>query len=197
MTSDDGLALEPYRFLLRCLERPSESQFALLRHPEFPGLVNRLAGELGVPGLPPDAALPESLEDLSSTYIALFDAGLPQPLVPLTATFYCRREPIPSVLHEHMLFFQAFGMRPRPDNVDTPDHLLNQLEFLAALSDVQRLSEKPEAAAQAKLDFLQRHVLPWIGLAAERAAREAPALYATLLRVVDAWLRLEASPVGT
>jgi TorA maturation chaperone TorD len=112
--------------------------------------------------------------------------------VPLIASHYSRRDPVPKVLHEHVLFYQTFGLRLRDDNGETADHLLNELEFLARLTRLQDAAPDDERARPiraAKRDFLARHTADWVPRAAKAAGRFAPPLYAFLLRLLAAWSR--------
>jgi len=184
--------LEPYSFFQRCLEKPSAEQLALFQHPQFPSLLAGLAADLGEALLAWEP--PPTFADLEATYISLFEVGLPAPPIPLLCSHYCHRDPVPKVLHEHMLFYTTFVLAPRDDDDETADHLLNELDFLAALSRLEAAAVETERARPvrlAKRDFLARQLLAWLPEAAAKAEDLAPPLFVALLSLLLAAARAD------
>ena len=91
--------------------------------------------------------VPETLTELRSLYIDLFEAGLPQPRCPLLESAWLLNRPAGDVVLENKLYYQTFGLEI--DGRAAPDHLLTQLEFLAWLDHC-------EAAGNADLESVKR-----------------------------------------
>ncbi|MCC7476124.1 MAG: molecular chaperone TorD family protein [Pirellulales bacterium] len=67
-------------------------------------------------------------------------------------------------------FYQAFGMAPSERNPERPDHLVLELEFMAALLGLERLAEEGDGRSQhdrqqvcreAQSRFLEEHLAWW------------------------------------
>lgn len=178
---------EVYRFLRAALGPPSPEQHAWMRSAEFNRSSGALAEAFGVDG-PEGELVPEEWADHESRYLACFEVGMPGPPVPLLASHYQKREPVPRIIHEHILFYRRFGL-PGPDHHQAPaDHLVYQLDFLIHLDGLLRADRVDAGSALwARQDFLSRHVLRWT-VEASRQAREnrLPVVYRTLLAVLAA-----------
>lgn len=129
-----------------------------------------------------DAALelPDSAQRYEIEFIEAFEAGAPNPPVPLIESHYNKRDPVPKILHENILYYQTFGLRLKSSANETADHLRHQLEFVGYLCrlEVSELSganreEYLQQIRQARQEYVERHLLSWLPKAAERA-RPAP-----------------------
>jgi TorA maturation chaperone TorD len=125
--------------------------------------------------------------DHESRYLACFEVGLPAAPVPLLASHYQKREPVPRIIHEHILFYRRFGL-PGPDREQAPaDHLLYQLDFLIRLDELVLQDRIAGSALWARQDFLARHVRRWTAEAARQATeKRLPGVYCSLLAVLSA-----------
>jgi DMSO reductase family type II enzyme chaperone len=174
-----------YQFLLAALDKPSQRQFEWLRSDEFRDMLAQLCESFSVS--PPDDELtPDDFAEFESRYLACFEVGLPTPPVPLQASHYNRRQPAPATIHEHVLFYQQFGLRPVHGNSEPADHLSNELAFLIHLDErALRQPEQREQILRARRDFLKRQACQWPARAAELAADNGlPALYVTILSIL-------------
>jgi DMSO reductase family type II enzyme chaperone len=124
--------------------------------------------------------LPESAERYEIEFIEAFEAGAPNPPVPLIESHYNKRDPVPKILHENILFYQTFGLRLKASANETADHLRHQLEFVGYLYRLEASelagANRDEYLAQireARQEYAERHLLSWLPKAAERA-RPAP-----------------------
>ena len=104
-------ALNPYATFRFALAYPDERHLEMFR---------RLSEET-----------PETLEELRSLYLRLFEAGLPYPQCPLLESHYVLNRPATEVVLENKLFYKHFGLQV--ESKAAPDHLLTQLEFLGWL----------------------------------------------------------------
>src|SRR5581483_8334398 len=137
---------------------------------------------------PEGELVPTEWPDHESRYLACFEVGLPSPPVPLLASHYQKREPVPRVIHEHILFYRRFAM-PGPDRDQAPaDHLVYQLAFLVHLDELLRNGRVAiESALWARQDFLSRHVCRWTAEASRQAAeKHLPGVYQALLALLAA-----------
>ena len=128
--------------------------------------------------------VPTTLEDLRFLYIDLFEAGLPQPRCPLLESAWLLNRPAGDVVLENKLFYQNFGLKI--DSRAAPDHLLTQLEFLAWLDHcLEAGNPDRESLERARAEFLERHLLHWIGKAARLAGKAQGQCYARLLEALE------------
>lgn len=174
-----------YRFLLTALDRPIVEQHEWMRSTEFQRSLDGLCESFGV-DYPEGEQVPEEFADHESRYLACFEVGLPTPPVPLLASHYNRREPVPRVIHEHILLYRLFGVQVCPTRLEQADHLVNQLAFLVHLDELL-LAGKVERASlfHARHDFLGRHLLRWVRRATNDAReKQLPPLYCALLALL-------------
>ena len=184
---------EAFLFVRDLFEPPCCNQWARLHSEETRAAWTAMADRLGVSrtlDLPSDAAAYES------AFIAAFDAGAPRPLVPVFESHYNKREPVPRILHENVLFHQSFGLRLRHAGSETSDHLRHQLEFIGRLyhMEAEELGGRcdPEILAQIRAgrrDFLDRHLLSWLPEAFD-LARKAPGGFRWVASLVSMALNL-------
>lgn len=177
-----------YRFLLAAFDKPSADQYAWFASRSFQDALGELADRFGVPPAATEADA-GSVADHEARYLSCFEVGLPAPPVMLQASQYRRREPPTAVIHEHVLFYQRFGMSLTPDNREAPDHLLNELAFLIHLDELLRKGEGTESVLRARRDFLVRQGARWPEQAAAQAIdKRLPDVYATLLALLTSVL---------
>lgn len=106
--------------------------------------------------------------ELEATYIATFEVGVPEPPVPLYESAYARpdRAGRRALLEELVRFYEFFGLELGDAAEEAPDHLTVELEFVAALAQLERLAGERGAATaaflRARRDMLQRHLLPFL-----------------------------------
>lgn len=121
-------------------------------------------------GLENCATLPlaNSYESYAGEYVAAFEVGLPEPPCPLIESHWNKRDPVPKVLHENMLFYKQFGLELRSSSNETADHLRHQLEFVHHLYRMEREAvignrlEHADQCARARIDYLNRHLGFWV-----------------------------------
>ena len=174
-----------YRFLRASLGPPSPEQHDWMRGTEFAQSLAALTEAFGV-DLPEGELVPRDWADHESRYLACFEVGLPSAPVPMLASHYQKREPVPRIIHEHLLFYRRFGM-PGPDREQAPaDHLVYQLDFLIHLDELLRTDRIDAGSALwARQDFLSRHVLRWTEESRRQAEENGlPEVYRTLLEVL-------------
>jgi TorA maturation chaperone TorD len=176
-----------YRFLLAALDKPTPGQHAWFAGQKFRLTLERLGEEFGV-ARPTGELAAEDAAAHEARYLACFEVGVPQPPVPLLASHYNHREPVPHTIHEHVLFYKRFGVRPAADNIEPADHLLSELAFLIRL-DEMFLAPFPEAASvlRGRRDFLKRQAAGWPARAAAVAGeKQVPEVYQILLAILAA-----------
>ena len=174
-----------HRMLAQALDAPSLAQYAWLVSPEFQSGLEALCAEFGV-ACPVGELFPEEYADFESRYLACFEVGLPHAPVPLFASHYNKREPVPATIHEHVLFYRRFGANLAEGDSSSADHLRYELAFLMHLDDVLKREVVPAGwLLRARCDFLTRQVSRWAGQAAA-AAREngLPPVYQCLLELL-------------
>ena len=134
------------------------------------------------PNLGDHLVLPPDFSDFESRYIATFDVGVPTPQVPLLESHYNKRDPLPRILHENILFYQQFGLRLSSASNESADHLRHQLEFVSYLLSLLARAEASDNVGgrdqivqirRALSDYLSRHLLSWLPQALA-AADNAP-----------------------
>lgn len=131
--------------------------------------------------------VPESIEELRSLYMRLFEAALPHPAVPLLESHYVMNRPEGQVVLENKLFYRNFGLDPH--SRAAPDSLLAQLEFLSWLEHCKQAGNPDaESIDRAGRDFLELHVRPWLPHAARLARSAEGRCYADLMEALADWL---------
>jgi DMSO reductase family type II enzyme chaperone len=176
-----------YRFLALALESPSLPQFAWLTSPEFRPALAALAIEFDV-AVPGGELFPEEYSDFESRYLACFEVGMPQAPVPLCASHYNKRAPVPATIHEHVLFYRLFGAAIAEGDPSSADHLRHELAFLFHLDEllIEEVASA-ESLLRARCDFLKRQVNRWVGRAAAAAHENGlPPVYQCLLELLAA-----------
>lgn len=128
---------------------------------------------------------PSSLLELRSTYIDLFEAGLPHPKCPLLEGYYLPNRSTGEVVLENKLFFEHFGLGMNPKAA--PDHLLTQLEFLTWIEHCLAMGNpEPESLERARRDFVERHLVHWVPKAAQSLANRGESCYSAVFSSLSA-----------
>ncbi|MHB9036516.1 MAG: molecular chaperone TorD family protein [Armatimonadota bacterium] len=182
-----------YTFFYLLLEKPGPGQRSLVMDQETSSLLSKVAGYLHVADFQ-GADQPTSIEEAESSYLSLFEVGLPAPPCPLNESPYNRTAPPTKVIHENLLFYRAFGLDLKTENTELPDHICNQLEFLSYLTRLLEQSTDAESVASilaGKRDFVERHVLSWVPTAARKLQALDERLYAPILELLEAYVRLD------
>jgi DMSO reductase family type II enzyme chaperone len=173
-----------YRFLAAALDCPDEATHEWLLSPAFRQGLEILCDRFDL-SCPEGELFPTERADCQSRYLACFEVGLPGPPVPLLASAYNRREPVPATVHEHILFYQRFGARLAEGNREAADHLRNELAFLVRLDELLLQGQDRESLRLARRDFLSRQVNRWVRQAADAAVdRGLPPVYVCLLELL-------------
>jgi DMSO reductase family type II enzyme chaperone len=176
-----------YQFLLAALEGPTPEQYRWMSGSDFAQALESLCESYSLT-CPAGPYTPETFADHESRYLACFEVGLPGPPVPLLASHYNRREPVPRIIHEHILLYRRFGVQVRTGSLEPADHLVNQLAFLLRLDELtQSGSVDAESLLRARHDLLTRHLVRWTPLAAAvTEEKHLPPVYCVLLALLAA-----------
>ena len=153
-----------YRFFAFVFAPPTHECFDLLSQPSMPEALRNLWKQLGCEAKFPGFEWFTSYEQYESTYIALFDVGIPEPPVPLFESAHDKTHPAQEIALENTYFYEVLGLKSDPGRA-VPDYLVTQLEFLAALRyTCEHTSEESTAVslARAEAEFLERHLLNWV-----------------------------------
>lgn len=117
----------------------------------------------------PDARLEWHGGDaLESTYIATFEVGVPEPPVPLYESAYATDDKSGrrSLLEELVRFYEFFDLDLGENPSEAPDHLTVELEFMAAVAQLEHLAGLQGADVTpfrlAQRDFLDRHLVGFL-----------------------------------
>jgi DMSO reductase family type II enzyme chaperone len=158
------------RFFAYAFGPPSEERHRWFSQPGVADALAELWEQLSPEGKFPGFSWFPDFESYEAAYIALFDVGAPEPPVPLCESAHVRNHTPQELVLENTHFFEVLGLRANP-SLTVPDHLVTQLEFLSAVAYVRdHASDKSQRRAMTRLehDFLQRHLLNWIGTAQEK-----------------------------
>lgn len=157
-------------------------------NPEEPAGARGLAASLGKVLA---AASTTSADDWSDEYHRLFDAAM---CCPPNQTAFIRRDK-GAVIADITGFYRAFGFAPRPGISEKPDHIVTQLEFMAALlammaadpdPDPDPNSERQEITRCAFAGFASAHLSDWISIFTGRLEMVAAIpLFAAIARAVN------------
>lgn len=168
-------------FVHSLIRKPAADQHAWLLSSECQELWRELCSDFD--GLPGQLEVSVEYNDYAERYIATFDVGTPAPPVPLIESHYNKRDPIPRILHENILFYRQFGLQLRDSALESADHLRHQLEFVRHLLEYRAQLETDKQVAeagqvtQALQDYASRHLISWLPEAIS-CAEEAPLAFA-------------------
>ena len=173
VTSIDWQQNDLYRFFAFVFAPPTRECFDLLSQLGLPEALRNLWKQLKCEGECPAFEWFGSYEQYESAYIALFDVGMPEPPVPLFESAHDKTHPAQEIALENTYFYEVLGLKSDPSRA-VPDYLVTQLEFLAALRyTCEHTSEESTAVslARAETEFLERHLLNWVGTAKAKLDR--------------------------
>jgi DMSO reductase family type II enzyme chaperone len=177
-----------YRFFAFVFAPPTRKYFDLLSEPGLPEALRNLWKQLGCGGEFPGFDWFASYQQYESTYIALFDVGIPEPPVPLFESAHDKSHPAQEIALENTYFYEILGLKSDPGRA-VPDYLVTQLEFLAALRYTREHTSEESTAislARAETEFLERHLLNWLPTAkAELGRTSAPGFPALMTLLVQ------------
>jgi TorA maturation chaperone TorD len=186
--------LDLYRVFAACFSHPSIERFAWLSGRECRGLLKKLdqlhEDRLSVTSI---GQFPNYLS-YESAYIALFEVGVPAPPVPLLESANSQRQVPQEIVLECVNFYDVLGLQPS-GTVFPTDHLVTQLEFLAAvryLREQANDSNKETSLRHLERDFVERHLLNWLSIAQEKLEKSNPPLFPILLQSLIAYLKQES-----
>ena len=179
-----------YRFFAYVLATPSGERFAFLVQPALPAALHDLWRRLDCAGEFPGFEWFAGFEDYEAAYIALFDAGLPEPPVPLFESAHNKTHPAQEIALENTFFYDVLGLRSDQHQA-VPDYLITQLEFLAAVRFTAEHASDEETAialARAENEFLERHLLNWLPKAADKLRKTGAPGFPLLVSLLTKFL---------
>lgn len=189
--------LDLYRLFAACFSPPSRERFAWFSGRDSSTLLMQLETKLeGRPRQHRSGRLSD-YPSYEATYLALFEVGLPGPPVPLLESAHTSRAVPQEIVLECVNFYDVLGLHPS-QSAFPPDHLVTQLEFLAAVRYLREHEADPgraESLCRLERDFLTRHVLSWLPAAQKKLAKLDPPLFPFLLRLLCAYVREQLNTV--
>jgi DMSO reductase family type II enzyme chaperone len=193
----DWQGLDLYRFFAYVFASPSPERFDTLAQPALKDSLAGLWQQVRCAGDFPDFAWFKSYEEYEATYIALFDVGIPEPPVPLFESAHDKTKPAQEIALENTWFHDALGLK-WDSRCAVPDYLITQLEFLAAVHytfENGQDSDTRVSLAKLETDFLGRHLLNWVPVAAAKL-NESPSAFVSLMILLAAFLQNRRNEVS-
>lgn len=191
VTSIDWQQNDLYRFFASVFAPPTQECFGLLSQPALSEALRNLWQHLKCEGEYSGFEWFASYEQYESTYIALFDVGLPEPPVPLFESAHDKSHPAQGIALENTYFYDVLGLKSDPSRA-VPDYLVTQLEFLAALRYTREHTSEESTAvslARAESEFLERHLLNWLPSAKAKLDRTNAPGFPLLMTILLQFLR--------
>jgi len=185
--------LDLYRVFAVCFGQPSGERYSWLSGKEFRRLLKHLAGELKDGAVAGAARRFPSYAEYEAAYLALFEVGVPAPPVPLLESAHSRRAVPQEIVLDCVNFYEVLGLRSS-GSAYPPDHLLTQLEFLAAVRYLRESKTNTEEVAtlvRLEADFLERHLLNWLPAARKKLSKFDPPMFLPLLSLLCEHIRRE------
>ncbi len=190
VTSIDWQQNDLYRFFAFVFAPPMPDCFDLLSQPALPEALRNLWMQLGCEGEFKGFDWFASYEQYESTYIALFEVGIPEPPVPLFESAHDKSHPAQKIALENTYFYEVLGLKSDPGRA-VPDYLVTQLEFLAALRyTCEHTFDESTAVslARAESEFLERHLLNWLPAAKAKLDRTQAPGFPVLMTILVQFL---------
>lgn len=197
LASDDELDL--FRVFAICFGQPSHESFSWLSGTAARSLWKRLRQRLQLKANLSRSGGFADYKAYEAGYIALFEVGVPEPPVPLLESAHSSRAVPQEIVLDCVNFYDVLGLRPS-GSAFPPDHLVTQLEFLAAaqyLRSEQSDPVKAEPFRRLERDFINRHLLNWLPAIQQKIDQLNPPLFPTLLRLLVAHLNAENSMLAS
>jgi len=186
-----GQEIDFYRFFASAFGAPTRGRFESLGDPGLGHTLRQLWTELEREAEFPGATAFQDYGDYEATYIALFDVGVPQPPVPLLESAHQQTLPAQQTALENTHFFEVLGLKADTSQF-APDHLVTQLEFLAAVRYTRENTtdtDNRSSLVRLERDFLERHLLNWLPAAEKKLRQQKPPLFPLLLTLLLGFLR--------
>lgn len=176
-----------YWLLASTFAFPDEDLHESIRDGSLAGAFRELFGslpyEIGDGPAAGLAAAEESLVDLESEYIRLFDVGVAGPPCPLYGGVYIGDRM--KVMEEATRFYNFFHLHLATETRELPDHVTTELEFLHYLTfreaELRQTGGDASSLLRAERDFLTRHLCRWIPRLQERLTKQKAAPFFTAL----------------
>lgn len=191
--SDNELDL--FRVFAICFGQPSRESFSWLSGTAARSLWKRLAQRFQVKVNLSRAKGFTDYKAYEAGYIALFEVGVPEPPVPLLESAHSRTPAPQEIVLDCVNFYDVLGLRPS-GSAFPPDHLVTQLEFLAAVQYLRSEQSDPlkaEPLRRLERDFVERHLLNWLPAVQQKIDQLNPPLFPMLLPLLIAHLKAEVS----
>lgn len=185
--------LDPYRIFAYAFGVPSLERFAWLSREDVQSAFDSLGKQLDMPRpLRERKGFADSAE-YEAAYLGLFEVGMPEPPVPLLESSHHRAIPAQQIVLDCVNFYSVLGLR-HEGSAFPADHLITQLEFLAAAKFARESISDPERKSELlrlERDFLERHLLLWLPVALKKLERLGPPLFPRLLSLTHELMRNE------
>ncbi len=189
MAPPDLRDLDLYRVFAFALGLPARERFDWLSRVDSQAALALLCEEYGVSALHEPRVFAR-YADYEAAYLSLFEVGLPEPPVPLLESSHHRAVPAQQIVLDCVNFYAVLGLRHQGSSYPA-DHLVTQLEFLAAARFAREAAadaEKRTELLRLERNFIERHLLIWLPGAAAKLEKLDPPLFPPLLRLVHAFL---------
>ena len=191
--ADPFAGIDLFRLFARCFGQPSQELFVWFSGKDSRALWKQFARHLGA-----DLKLTrqDQFSDFSAyeaAYIALFEVGVPEPPVPLLESAHSKRAVPQEIVLDCVIFYDVLELYPS-GTAFPADHLVTQLEFLAAvrfLRENNPNAENADSLRRLEDDFIERHLLNWLPAAQEKLCQLHPPVFPTLLGLLTAYLKRE------
>jgi TorA maturation chaperone TorD len=192
-TAPSFAEIDLFRLFAHCFDQPSQELFGWLSSNNSRALWKQLAQCLGI-------ALKMERQDhfrdfsaYEAAYIALFEVGVPEPPVPLLESAHSKRAVPQKIVLDCVNFYDVLELRPS-GTAFPADHLVTQLEFLAAVRFLRdnHGAENADSLSRLERDFIERHLLSWLPAAEEKLCQLHPPIFPTLFKLLTAYLKREA-----
>jgi DMSO reductase family type II enzyme chaperone len=182
------MEIDLYRLFAFAFGEPTPERYAWLHRRELAATLEEIWKELGCEGAFPDISRYETYGDYEATYIAVFDVGAPQPPVPLLESAHYKVLPAQQTALENTYFHDVLGLKADTSRY-APDHLVTQLEFLAAVRYAREHTPEQtnrQDLARLERDFLQRHMLNWLPAAGRKLEQQHQPIFSVLVSLLVA-----------
>ena len=193
--ADAFAGIDLFRLFAFCLGQPSQESFVWLARKNSRALWKQLGRQLGTElKLTGEDQFSDYL-DYEAAYIALFEVGVPEPPVPLLESAHSKRAVPQEIVLDCVNFYDVLGLRPS-GTAFPADHLVTQLEFLAAvrfLREGEPRNGNEDSLRRLERDFIERHLLSWLPSAQEKLRQLHPPIFPTLLSLLTTYLKRETS----
>ncbi len=199
-TATDSLGMKDvdlYRVFAYVFGLPARERFDWLSRPDSQAALALLCEEYGV-SAPSGPRVFARYADYEAAYLSLFEVGLPEPAVPLLESSHHRAVPPQQIVLDCVNFYAVLGLRQQGSSYPA-DHLVTQLEFLAAARFAREAAadaEKRSELLRLERDFIGRHLLIWLPRAVAKLEKLDPPLFPPLLRLVHAFLAKRGETFG-